>query len=167
MQKKTLRICLVAMLCALSAVGAQIKIFSSVAFDSMPAFLAAMLLGAPEGAVVGAVGHLLTAALSGFPYTLPLHIVIAAEMALICFAVGIISVKFRRPYWFSGIVAFVLNAFAAPLILLVWPGMGPKVCAVLLLPLTLGAAANALCAVLLACALKKPLAAVINGKAGK
>ncbi len=68
MKSKTLYICLLALFCALSAVGAQFKFFGSIALDALPAFLAAIILGGPAGAVVGAVGHLLSATLSGlFP----------------------------------------------------------------------------------------------------
>ncbi|MDR3551875.1 MAG: ECF transporter S component [Clostridia bacterium] len=158
MKSKTLKITLLALFCALSAVGANIKIAGSIAFDSMPAFLAAMLLGGPEGAVVGALGHLLSAVLSGFPLTLPLHLCIAAEMALICLVTGLLIRRGRWPVWLGAVLAFVLNAFVSPAILLVWPGMGWGACAALLLPLTLASAANVTLAAILAYALKKPLA---------
>jgi biotin transporter BioY len=47
MKNKTLQICLLAMFCALSAIGAQIHIQGSIALDALPAFLAALLLGGP------------------------------------------------------------------------------------------------------------------------
>jgi uncharacterized membrane protein len=159
---KTLRLCLTAMFCALSAVGAQIRIFSSIAFDSLPAFLAAALLGGPEGAVVGAAGHMLTAALSGFPYTLPLHMVIAAEMAGICFTEGYLVRRKHAPYWLGALAAFILNAFVSPLILLIWPGMGAGACLALAVPLAAGSAVNAAGAAVLAYALDKPFSHIIK-----
>lgn len=47
-----------------------------------------MLPGGLPGAAAGFFGHLFSALLSGFPLTLPLHLVIAAEMGLTCLAVG-------------------------------------------------------------------------------
>jgi uncharacterized membrane protein len=157
MNSKTQRIALTALFIALSAIGAQLKIFSSIAFDSLPAFLAAMLLGGPEGALVGALGHMLTAALSGFPYTLPLHIVIALEMAGICYLAGWLVQKKHMAIWLAALIAFILNAFISPLILIVWPGFGWAVCGALFLPLAFGSAANAAGAAVLAYALKSKL----------
>jgi uncharacterized membrane protein len=162
MKNKVLTIAIVALFCALSAVGAQIHLFGSVALDALPAFLAALLLGGPQGAVVGALGHLLSALTAGFPLTVPLHLVIAAEMALVCFATG--WVARRRPYLLAAAVGFVLNAVVAPLILLVWPGMGWSVCIALLPTLALGAAINAFGAGLLGQALKKPFNAMLLPK---
>ncbi len=58
---------LVAMLIALSAIGALIKVFNTVAFDSMPGYFAALYLGGWYGALVISLGHMLTAITSGFP----------------------------------------------------------------------------------------------------
>lgn len=52
------RIVLAAMLLALCVVGANIKIMGSIAFDSAPAFLGAILLGPWFGAFLGIFGHL-------------------------------------------------------------------------------------------------------------
>ncbi|MGB9779789.1 ECF transporter S component [Caldanaerobacter sp.] len=73
---------LVAMLIALSAVGALIKVFNTVAFDSMPGYFAALYLGSFYGAIVIALGHLLTAVTSGFPLGILNHFYIALQMAL-------------------------------------------------------------------------------------
>lgn len=160
MKRKTLQITLLAVFIALSAVGANIKIMGSIAFDSFPAFLAAMLIGGPEGAVTGAAGHLFSAMLAGFPLTLPMHLVIATEMGAICYLTGWLVQKRKCPIWTASIVAFILNAFVSPLILIVWPGLGWATCITLLLPLTLASAANVAIAAVLANALKKPFAAI-------
>lgn len=83
---KHLVIC--ALLIALSFVGANLRVFGSIAFDSMPAFVAALLLGPIYGAIIGFIGHILTALLSGFPLSPPLHIVIAFAMAITMFGFG-------------------------------------------------------------------------------
>lgn len=74
-----------AMLIALCFVGSNIKVFGTIAFDSMPAFLGALILGPWYGAILGAAGHFLTALTSGFPLTLPVHIVLMFGMALTMF----------------------------------------------------------------------------------
>src|SRR4051794_20093391 len=79
-----------AMLTALSVVGAMIKIpaiVGSVALDVFPALLASVLFGAGAGALVGAFGHLLSALIGGFPLG-PLHFLIAGEMAVLVWVFG-------------------------------------------------------------------------------
>lgn len=164
MKRNTLNLVMIALFCALSAVGANIKVMGSVAFDSMPAFLAAVLMGPAAGALVGALGHMLSAALAGFPLTLPLHIAIAAEMALICGFVGWLVTKKNIAIWLGSLIAFVLNAFLAPAILIVWPGMGWAVCVAYFMPLAIASGANVLVAALLAYALQKPFAKIIGSK---
>lgn len=82
------RLVLAAMLLALCVIGANIKIMGSVAFDSAPAFLGAILLGPVFGAFLGVFGHLTSAALAGFPLTLPIHLIIAAAMGVCMFVFG-------------------------------------------------------------------------------
>ena len=84
------KIALIAMFLALSYIGAHIKIFGTVAFDSLPGFLSALLLGPLYGGIIGFLGHLLTALTSGFPLTIPLHLVIALCMALTMFVFGLV-----------------------------------------------------------------------------
>ena len=86
MSTKTLVI--VALFIALSLIGSYLKIFGTIAFDSLPAFLAALILGPVYGAAIGFLGHLFTAVTSGFPLSVPMHIVIAATMALTMLGFG-------------------------------------------------------------------------------
>lgn len=106
---------LLALFIALSAVGAAIKIpavVGSVALDASPALLAAALLGAGPGAVVGAFGHLLSALLSGFPLG-PMHLLIAVEMAVLAWIFGILYKDKKKII--AGIVFILGNAFIAPI----------------------------------------------------
>ena len=80
---------IVALFVALSFVGAQIRIFGTIAFDSLAGFLAALLLGPVYGAAIGFLGHLFTAMTAGFPLSVPLHLVIAGTMALAMYGFGI------------------------------------------------------------------------------
>jgi uncharacterized membrane protein len=112
---KSRMLSLLALFSALSAVGAAIKIPStigSVAFDVFPALLAAALLGSGAGAIVGALGHLLSALIAGFPLG-PMHVLIAIEMALLVFIFGVLYKKNKKGT--ASILFILANAFAAPL----------------------------------------------------
>lgn len=80
--KTTKKMVIAAFMIAFCVLGANIKIMGTIAFDAMPAYLSALALGPVSGAIIGAVGHLLTAATSGFPLTLPVHLITCAAMAL-------------------------------------------------------------------------------------
>lgn len=84
------RLVVLALFISISAVLSNIKIFSTIALDSMPAFLAAMLLSPIAGAIVGAVGHLLSSLTSGFPLTVPMHLFIAFQMFCIVWLFGVL-----------------------------------------------------------------------------
>lgn len=78
------RIAIIAIFLALSAVGSLIKIPSpvgTIGLDSAPGYFCALAFGGLDGVVVIALGHLLTAAVVGFPLTIPIHIFIAVQMA--------------------------------------------------------------------------------------
>jgi uncharacterized membrane protein len=89
---------------ALCFVGAQIKIMGSIAFDSMAGFLGALILGPVSGALIGAIGHLLTAATSGFYMTLPVHLIIMVSMAVTMYAFGISYKYFSKKNKTIGII---------------------------------------------------------------
>jgi len=147
------------MLIGLSAVGALIKVSGSIAFDSMPGFFAALFLGPVEGAIVAALGHLLTAATSGFPMTLPMHIFLIIEMGLISYLFG--AIYNRRGDIMASVIAIVLNGPVSTLIVVPlsiifglafngWP-----LFSALIVPLTLASAANVLLALLVFKALNR------------
>lgn len=75
-------------LIALSIIGAQIHVFSSIAFDSLPGFLGAMLIHPLLGGLIGLLGHLMTALYSGFPMTVPVHLITAGMMFVSCTIYG-------------------------------------------------------------------------------
>jgi len=109
-----LRLVQVALLVGLSAAGAYVKIPSptgTVALDSLPGYFAAAALGIPEGMVVGAAGHLASAWSVGFPLG-GLHVGIAAEMAAIVAAFGLL---FRSSWLAAVVAATLLNGIAGPL----------------------------------------------------
>lgn len=106
---------LLALFSALSAVGAAIKIpaiVGSVAFDVFPALIAAALLGGGAGAIVGVLGHLLSALIAGFPLG-PMHALIAIEMAILVWMFALVFKKGKKTT--ASIMFILANAFIAPL----------------------------------------------------
>lgn len=109
------KISLLALMIALSAAGASIKIpapISSVALDALPALVAAALFGVRAGAITGAFGHLLSALIGGFPMG-PMHLLIAAEMAVLVWIFGLLYNQNKKIL--AGIVFIIGNALIAPI----------------------------------------------------
>jgi uncharacterized membrane protein len=99
----------------LSVIGAFIKIpavIGSVALDSAPALVAAVLLGPFLGGAVGAAGHIVSAMLSGFPLG-PAHLLIGIEMFFLVAGFGFLAQKKQKAMAF--LFFFVGNAIVAPL----------------------------------------------------
>jgi hypothetical protein len=140
---------LAGLLIALSFIGANVKVLGSIAFDSMPGFLGTLILGTVYGASVGAIGHFLTALLSGFPLSLPVHLLIMLIMAASMAIFGIIYRWFAKGDQFSvkgallsGIAAVLINGPLSLLVLspLLMPVMG-QAGIIALIPLLSGVAA--------------------------
>ncbi len=116
---------LIAIFIALSAVGALIKIPSpvgTIGLDSAPGFFAAIAFGYLEGCCVIAVGHLLTSAVVGFPLGIPLHILIAALMAL--WAIAFRWINRKTGFVVAAVTAILLNGVVSSLIMLFMGGWG-------------------------------------------
>ena len=79
---KTKKLAIGSMLVAMCLIGANVKLMGSVAFDSAPAFVGALLLGPVSGMALGFFGHLVSAVISGFPLSVPVHLITAAMMAV-------------------------------------------------------------------------------------
>lgn len=140
---RTRRLALYGLLVALTVIGANVKVMGSVAFDAAPAFLGTLLLGPVGGAVLGAVGHFVSAALAGFPFSVPVHLVVAVLMALTMYGYGRAFQRFHDltawSYGASGVVAWFINVPFSLAVL--YPIMRETVW-VLLLPLSLVCIAN-------------------------
>jgi len=153
MKVKTLT--MTAILIALSAVGAFIKIPSptgTVALDSLPGYFAALYLSPGIGAVVAALGHLLSAATAGFPLTLPLHLLVALEMAIFAAIFGILG---KKNIPFAVIVATILNGVIAPLSFAVLPKFGMAFFYSMVVPLLFASFINIFLAGLVAGAIQR------------
>lgn len=145
-----------AMFIALSLVGAYIKIPSptgTVAFDSMPGYLAATILGGGPGAIVGFLGHMITSAYAGFPLSIPIHLIIAMQMAITMLLYAWLSKKVNLIV--GVVVASVLNGIGAPAILSVFPEYGIGFFMAMVLPLLVGSVANVVLAAMIYKVLKK------------
>jgi riboflavin transporter FmnP len=109
---RTQQIVFAALFIALSFVGANIKIMGSVAFDSLPAFIATLVLGWGWGAVIGFIAHILTAATSGFPLTLPVHLINGVMMAVTMIAFHF-TIRFCLNRRMNTVLAYVLGCIVA------------------------------------------------------
>lgn len=137
------------LLIALSAVGAQIKIPSLIgtpALDSLPGYFAGAALNWRAGALVAALGHLLTALTAGFPLTIPIHLLIAVEMSVSALAFGYLFKKIHPVVAVA--VAIILNGVGMPATLI--PIMGKSIFFVLLTPLLVASVLNIIAAAILA-----------------
>lgn len=142
-----------ALLIALSFIGSNIKILGSIALDALPGYFAAFYLGPVAGSIVAVCGHLITAINSGFPFTLPVHLVVMLAMAVAAYLVGYL---YRKA---NGIVAIITGIIInGPIALgVLIPitkklGMEPAGKAFFLAligPLTIAATANAIIAYLI------------------
>ncbi|MGO1383489.1 MAG: ECF transporter S component [Arachnia sp.] len=140
------RIARIAILVALSAVGALIKLPSptgTVALDSAPGFVAAAAFGPGEGAIVGAIGHMFSALITGFPLGLPVHLLVAAATIL---WVGLFGFIARRiSIWVAAPVGILLNSVGGAAMLIPIHGVG--IFAALVVPLLVGSTINVVIAV--------------------
>lgn len=119
------RLAIMAVFIALSAVGALIKIPSpigTVGLDSAAGFFCALAFGGLEGAVVISLGHLFTSAIVGFPSGIPMHLIIALEMAVFALAYRYINKKLGLVA--AVVVAVLLNGVAGSFTLYPVGGMG-------------------------------------------
>lgn len=134
------------LLIALSAIGSMVKIQGTIAFDSMPGYFAALFIDPLIGGIVASVGHILTAITSGFPLTLPMHLITAIVMGFIACIFGFLNKKHNGII--ACIVAILLNGPIATFVCamaakgLGLPFSGSQMFAALVIPLTAASAAN-------------------------
>jgi len=119
------KLSIMAIFIALSAVGSLIKIPSpvgTIGMDSAPGFFSALAFGGVTGAVVIAFGHMLSAAVIGFPLTIPVHLYIAFQMALWALAYRWVNEKLGLIP--AVIVGIILNGVVSAFAMLPIMGMG-------------------------------------------
>ncbi|WP_086313476.1 hypothetical protein A5821_000981 [Enterococcus sp. 7F3_DIV0205] len=143
----TKRLTLTAMFIALSVIGSMIKLTGSIALDSLPGFVGTVFLGPSIGFLLGSFGHLTSAAIAGFPLTIPVHVITAFLMGCCLFCYGIIREKLTKKYsinrFLSVFIAYLINT---PLsLLLLYPLLG-NVVYMLFIPLSVASLLNFLLA---------------------
>lgn len=151
MNTKTITI--IGVLIALSFIGSLITVPSpagTVAFDSLPGYVAAGLFGPFVGGMVGSVGHLVNSGVKSFPLTIPTHLIISAFMFL---AMTVYGVLYKRSKSLAIILATLVNG---PLSLVPFYFMIGKEWAIgMIIPLTVASLANIAVATLIIPVLKK------------
>lgn len=152
--KNVKKITVIAVLIALCVLGALIKIPSpvaTVAFDSLPGFVAAGLLTPVLGGVVGSIGHLISAIFSGFPLGVLSHVVIMCTMFITMFVYGLFYKKEKKI--FAVIVGTLFNGPIGliPFMFIINTGFYMA----MVLPLTIAGFINILLATLILPRLKK------------
>ncbi|MCH4008632.1 ECF transporter S component [Companilactobacillus sp.] len=152
-----------AIILALCIIGANIKIMGSVALDAFPAFFGAIALGPIAGAFLGLFGHLVSAMLSGFPLTLPVHLIIGFCMMVTMFVYGWIRKGDRSMKWqyiiLSDVVGYALNV---PLeLVLLYPILKQAVY-VYFVPLTIASVVNIILAEIVYILLKSRFPRIID-----
>ena len=133
-----------ALLIALCAIGGQIHFgVYSIGFDSSPAFVGALLLGPVAGAVLGALGHLATAASTGFPLGVPIHVAVAIIMAATGASIGYIRKRMTSSvsYVVGGILGYIVNV-GIGLAVISWVMESVGVVLFLVVPLSLAYVVN-------------------------
>ncbi len=144
-RKRTLRnLSLAGLFFTLSLLGANVKFFgNTIALDSAPGFLAALLLGSGYGGFVGAAGHVFTALISGMPLSPIVHIITAVSMAIIMMLHGYLARKIGNSFGaviVRILIAILMNSIVATLPLI--PILGIGVIVSLWLPLAFATGVN-------------------------
>lgn len=144
-RKRALRnLSLAGLFIALSLLGANVKFFgNTIALDSAPGFLAALLLGSGYGGFVGAAGHVFTALISGMPLSPIVHMITAVSMAIIMMLHGYLSRKIGNSFGaviVRILIAILMNSIVATLPLI--PILGIGVIVSLWLPLAFATGVN-------------------------
>src|SRR5699024_2117662 len=123
--------------------------------------LAAIFLDPMSGALVGSIGHLLTSFSSGFPLTLPIHMIIILIMGLSVYIFGWVYKRVNKI--FASIIAIILNGIGAVIILapitikIELPLSGRTFIYAMVVPLTIASAVNIILAIIIYRIIKKQI----------
>lgn len=134
---------LLAIFVALSAIGGLVKIpspITSIALDSAPGYFTAAAFGGPLGAGVISIGHLLSAAIGGFPLGIPIHLGIAVGSMGLALLFGVLARRGPVGCVIGVVVVAALNGLV--LSLLVVPVGGWGLYASTILPLLIASGVN-------------------------
>lgn len=133
--KNNRKLVLIALFVAISYIGALIKLpgpMSTIALDSFAGYLAGLVLGGTYGGFVALIAHLFVSMTSGFPLSVPVHVIISIMMFLSVFSYSKLSKKYN--IFISSIVGVTINGLLMPLALMILPFMD-KVFLISLIPI--------------------------------
>lgn len=101
------------------------------------------MLGPVAGAVLGALGHIATAASTGFPLSVPIHVAIGLVMAGTGASIGYITKRMTSSFSYvvSGIVGYIINV-GIGITVIAWMMQSIKVATFIFVPLSLAYALN-------------------------
>lgn len=102
----------IALFIALSFVLSNFRLYGSVSFDSIPAFLALVLWKDYKAGIIGGIGHLIVALMSGFVFGLATHFIIAFLMFSMLIVASVIIKKSSVLITF--IFIYIVNALLMP-----------------------------------------------------
>ncbi len=131
----------------------QFKIMGTIGLDAMPGFFAGAAISPGIGGIVGAVAHLVSALLAGFPFGLPLHLLVTIFMFLSIYAYGYFRKIMNR--YVAVVVGIVMNgpvslaASAMFALVLGAPFAGIPMFMALIVPLSIAATVNVILAEIL------------------
>lgn len=120
MQSKTKTISLIALFIALSIALSYVKIMGSIALDQIPSFLLFVIFKDKKACFVSSFAHLTSAFLAGFPFTIPVHILIALGMFLM-FYIAIPIIKHTNKYIALLFIAIVNSFVLTFLVFIIMP----------------------------------------------
>lgn len=149
----TKKIALAGLLLALAVIGANIKIMGSIALDSAPAFIGAILLGPWIGSLLGGIAHMISALLVGFPLSIPVHCTVACIMIASCAIYSLIGNYFKNRYRFLGIFLASVGAYFINVVigLAIMDGVFHVSLWILFVPLSIAAVTNLCIAAIALC----------------
>lgn len=122
--KNNRRIILMALFIAISYIGALVKLpgpMTTIALDSFAGYLGGLILGGTSGGFVALIAHLFVSMTSGFPLSVPVHIIISIMMFVSVFSYTKISKKYNVIV--GSIVGVLINGVLMPLALMILPFM--------------------------------------------
>lgn len=152
---KTKTIVIIGLMVAMSVGLSYVKIMGSIALDQIPAYLTLFIFKDKKAGVVSFFGHMVTAALSGFPFSLPCHILIATGM-FIMFYVAVPILKRTNKYVTCIYLSFV-NSYILTFIVFIFMPFDMAQYLTISSMLLLASAVNSICALVLDKYLSKAL----------
>ncbi len=151
---KTRDLVVISIFIALSLVLANVKFFSSIAMDSVPAFAALFIFKDNKSAVIALIGHIATAYFSSFPFGILTHIIIALLMYIMLY----LSAKLiKKNLTLTVIFILLFNALIMPLSVFIVTPFNIQIYLTLVVTLTLAVSLNLLVAVICSRAVLKYL----------